>query len=81
MAFGVFADAAGIEDAAVHGHVPARRQTRQSIQRRVGEDARALFDLNRAVTGQITSAPGRKELARQLTRWRKAPAAARPEAG
>ena len=54
----------------------------QSIQCRFGDDARELFDLERSMDRrEITGAPGRKAVAQQLARWRKALAAAPPEAG
>ena len=53
----------------------------RSIQCSFGDDARALFDLERSMDRrEITGAPGRKELARQLARWRKSLAAAKPAA-
>ncbi len=54
----------------------------QSIHCRFADDARELFDLERSMSRrEITGAPGRKAVGRQLARWRKALEAARPEAG
>lgn len=44
----------------------------QAIQCRFEADALELFDLNRAMDRrEITGAPGRKQVAKQLARWRK----------
>ncbi|MSU59730.1 MAG: argininosuccinate lyase [Pedosphaera sp.] len=43
----------------------------QSVDKSFGRDARGVFDLKRAMTRRnLTGAPGTKEVAKQLARWR-----------
>jgi argininosuccinate lyase len=43
----------------------------QSVDKHFGRDARSVFDLKRAMSRRnILGAPGTKELAKQLARWR-----------
>ena len=44
----------------------------QSVDKKFGRDALGVFDLQRAMAKRnLTGAPGTKEVAKQLTRWRK----------
>ena len=44
----------------------------QSVNKTFGRDALAVFDLKRAMAKRnLTGAPGTKEVAKQLARWRK----------
>lgn len=44
----------------------------QSVDKTFGKDARAVFDLSRAMSKrELIGAPGTKEVAKQLARWRK----------
>ena len=44
----------------------------QSVDKNFGRDARSVFDLKRAMSRRnIVGAPGTKEMAKQLARWRK----------
>ena len=44
----------------------------QSVDKKFGRDALGMFDLKRAMAKRnLTGAPGTKEVAKQLARWRK----------
>ena len=44
----------------------------QALNKSFGRDARAVFDLRRAMSRRnLVGAPGTKELAKQLARWKK----------
>jgi argininosuccinate lyase len=44
----------------------------QSVNKKFGRDALNVFDLKRAMAKRnLTGAPGTKEVAKQLVRWRK----------